>query len=117
MWLRGVAQAMQARLRPGDAAVRLGGDEFLFALLPRGNEDGGVSAEAVAWRLIRVLAEGVETSAGSLPVGASAGIALVPEDAPSFSAALALADEALYAAKRAGKGTVLRASPKPPPGA
>jgi diguanylate cyclase (GGDEF)-like protein len=109
--LRGVADAMRARLRPGDAAVRIGGDEFLFALLPRAGEDAGASAESVAWRLIRVLAEGVETAAGTLPVGASAGVALVPEDAPSLAAAQALADAALYEAKRAGKRTVLRASP------
>ena len=115
--LRGVANAMQARLRPGDAAVRLGGDEFLFALLPRTGEDAAASAEAVAWRLIRVLGEGIETSVGQVPVGASAGVALIPEDATSFSAARALADEALYAAKRAGKRTVLRASPAAAPGA
>jgi diguanylate cyclase (GGDEF)-like protein len=104
--LKGVAGAMQLRLRPGDAAARLGGDEFLCVLLPRAGEDASASAEAAAARLIQALAAGVETSAGTLPVGCSAGYAVVPDDAPDLNSAIKRADAGLYAAKRAGRGTI-----------
>ena len=108
--LRGVASAMSQRIRPGDAAIRLGGDEFLLGLLSRAGEDTAAVAEAVAWRVIHALDAGVETSAGPLPIGASAGVALVPEDAADLATAIAQADAALYDAKRAGKRTVCRAA-------
>lgn len=101
--LAAVAAALAGAARREDAAVRLGGDEFLL-VLPAGR----AAAERAAERLLAALADGIPTSAGVMPVGTSIGLALVPEDAPDLAAAIAAADAALYAAKRAGRGRLAR---------
>lgn len=101
--LQQVARRMERAIRPGDLLVRLGGDEFA-AWCP------GVSAEAeaeeIAERLIAASTRTTEIDGAEHTISCSVGIALT-DDAPDRSelgALLRRADEALYAAKRTGRG-------------
>ena len=91
-------------LLPRDAvAGRFGGDEFVAAL-PRSDVE---ATAAVGQRIVegvgshRFDKEGVE-----LRLGISVGVAAFPAHAESSRALFHRADEAMYAAKRAGKGRV-----------
>ena len=99
--LVGVAHAMGTHLRQEDQLGRLGGEEFLV-LLPDTDAD---AAMAVAERM----REEVAHAAMPVPVTVSIGIATW-EDAETPEAFLARADEALYAAKDAGRDRVLAAT-------
>jgi len=84
----------------GAGAARLGGDEFVV-MLPGAGAD---VAEALGARIRGVLAEGL-TEAG-FPLRISAGISTYPFDGAGPTALLRAADQALYAAKEAGKDRV-----------
>jgi diguanylate cyclase (GGDEF)-like protein len=98
--LRSVADAFRARLREGDMVGRLGGDEFAVVLI----EADFRAAATVARDLCDAIAEiRIETPDGSCSTTASVGIAPVDGTPGLQSAAvLALADAAMYRAKRAG---------------
>jgi diguanylate cyclase (GGDEF)-like protein len=106
--LQGVARALQAALRPGDALGRVGGEEFAL-LLP-----GITATEALA--LVERL-RGAVTQAVPHPGGGgvtlSAGIADIAEVA-ALEQRFGAADEALYAAKAAGRNRALLAAPLAP---
>lgn len=101
--LRALALAMQDLLRKVDVPCRYGGEEFL-AILP-GTALAG--AQIVAERLRSIIEE---MEVDGLHVTISIGVAALPEiavdDANSFIEA---ADQALYAAKRAGRNQVVAA--------
>ena len=108
--LRAISKAIRAQTpkRPGDLAARYGGEE-VGVLLP---ETGVAGAQAVAERIRKAIEELRIPHAGS-PGGAvtiSAGVAaLAPPPGSGPSAATALveaADQALYAAKAAGRNRV-----------
>ncbi|MEA2330438.1 MAG: hypothetical protein QOH58_576 [Thermoleophilaceae bacterium] len=95
-------RAMQERLRTSDILGRLGGDEFAV-LLPRADE---AEAERVAAALLaRLREEGVPTTQGGVrQVSASVGVvALAGAAGASAERALQHADDAMYAAKAAGR--------------
>jgi len=105
-----VAEIITARVRPKDVTARFGGEEFCV-LLP---DTTPATAELVAERIRLAIAK--ETSALPESVTVSIGVASVEGGRTSMELAivLALADEALYAAKQAGRNTVrLRASVVP----
>jgi diguanylate cyclase (GGDEF)-like protein/PAS domain S-box-containing protein len=91
--LRETTAGWQGVLRGTDLLARLGGDEF--ALLLPDCEVG--AAQAILQRL---------QGATHAEVGCSAGLALL-RDGDDAAALLARADEALYAAKAAGRGGVV----------
>jgi diguanylate cyclase (GGDEF)-like protein len=95
--LRSAARVLERELRPGDICGRIGGDEFLLALV-----------DSDAWGAERVV-ERIR-GAASAPVSAdhpgltfSAGIAEFPRDARDQVGLTRLADGALYRAKRSGR--------------
>jgi diguanylate cyclase len=91
-------------LRPQDVVARYGGEEFVILLPDAAPED----AAAILGRLQRELGRRVFCAPNNahLPITFSAGITLLsPEEDPET--AIARADEAMYAAKRAGKNRVL----------
>ncbi len=100
-----VLAAVAAVLREGrreDRAYRIGGDEFAL-LMPETDMKGAFEvAERIRARVDREV-DGVTTSIGIATLGVSS------PDAPSL---LLAADEALYAAKAAGKNVIVRAEPR-----
>ena len=98
--LRRVAQAISGSLRQSDLAFRVGGDEFML-LLPATGADG---AMMVVERIQGFLRGGATLHGQTLAF--SAGIARsAPGIAPDYL--IEQADQAMYLAKRAGKGRVL----------
>jgi diguanylate cyclase (GGDEF)-like protein/PAS domain S-box-containing protein len=95
------ARAMEDRLRSTDFLGRLAGDEFAV-LLPRADE---AEAEHVAGALAeRLREETVPTAHGIRQMSASIGIVLLSGAAgASVDRALQSADDAMYAAKAAGR--------------
>jgi diguanylate cyclase (GGDEF)-like protein len=84
-------------------AGRLGGDEFAV-WVPGGETRGDEAASAVLTAVANAFAG--EDSAPN--VGVSIGAASPTADTDSLSLVLSRADEALYEAKRAGRGRAVR---------
>jgi diguanylate cyclase (GGDEF)-like protein/PAS domain S-box-containing protein len=99
-----LAQALQQAVRQEDAVGRFGGDEFL--VLAGVRDDAG--AAALADHLLQAVRSCAAQCVGASAVSASIGYALAPHDATQPLRLLQLADEAMYAAKRAGKDRVVR---------
>ncbi len=97
--LKNMAAAIERVIRKGDMAARIGGDEFAI-ILPECPEKNG-----------RVIAQNLCRKAGlcTPPLSISIGIVYVARGT-NPAEAFARADQALYAAKAAGKGRVM-ASP------
>jgi diguanylate cyclase (GGDEF)-like protein len=102
--LQAVARGLLAEIRPGDTAVRMGGDEF--AVIAPGLRDAP-AALALGQRIIRRLETPVPYAGQSCRISASIGIAL-SQDHPraGFEALMNAADAALYAVKNQGRGHV-----------
>jgi len=99
--LVGVARILESQLRGGDLIARLGGDEF--AVLLAGAD--AAAATAVSAKLVRAIRERAFAGEGAArwTVTVSAGAAVIGERPRDAAAALAAADEAMYAAKQAGR--------------
>lgn len=99
--LEEVAVRLRAAVRDDDLPARMGGDEF--AVLLRGVADVSALA-ATAERVVRSLGEPYLLGIHTVEIGASVGAAFVATAGSTVDAVLARADEALYVAKRAGRG-------------
>jgi hypothetical protein len=98
--LQEIADVLERSLPAGTEAARLGGDEFVV-MLP---DAGADAAEALGDQIRNALANGL-TDAG-FPLRISGGISTYPFDGAGPTALLRAADQALYAAKSAGKDRV-----------
>jgi diguanylate cyclase (GGDEF)-like protein len=91
-------------VRDGDEVIRLGGDEFLVCLaLPQAD---WLTPQDVAARIIASLSAPIRLEEVEIGIGCSIGMALWPVDDTDFDTVLRYADQALYAAKRNGRGQV-----------
>lgn len=100
--LRAAASCLKAAVRASDHVVRLGGDEFTV-LIERLERDA--DAERVAAQVVKAFAESEIFSRWSaLDVKCSVGVAIYPAHAKDAEQLLQRADQAMYAAKTAGKG-------------
>lgn len=99
--LETVAARLRQTLRHGEFAARLGGDEFAVIV-----EQATLhSIVAMAQHVIREIAKPyVLATGGSISIGTSIGIALAEAHEP-VDDLIRRADEAMYSAKNAGKGT------------
>lgn len=89
--LRSVGTELRHRLRVGDAAARIGGDEFALVLT---NVGVGLVRE-----LLERIEEAVESAVPEAGVTLSSGYALAPEDGFGPDALFRIADHRLYEAK------------------
>jgi diguanylate cyclase (GGDEF)-like protein len=98
--LRRVAAALRGLIRSGDAAVRLGGEEFLLLL----RDSDAVGAERIAMEFRDQLAV-LSLPRSCLPratLTVSMGIAILPRNGIVLAELVRAADVAMYEAKRAG---------------
>jgi diguanylate cyclase (GGDEF)-like protein len=101
-----IAHRLEEVVRKGDTIARLGGDEFAIVA----QADRAAYADAamqLANRLLAAIRKPVFIPDSQLyvEVGASIGIAALPDDGGDPEALLRAADIAMYRAKREGKGT------------
>lgn len=95
-----VASRLSASVRSSDVVARLGGDEF--AVLLMGSD--GAAAHLVAKHIIEEVSKPYHIGKLAISVSASIGISVFPDTATTSQALVQLADEAMYRAKRNGKG-------------
>lgn len=101
--LAGIASTINRNVRTIDLFGRYGGEEFVL-LLPEADRS---SALEVAER-IRALVQDLRfpTARGALQVTISLGVAHLSAEMPSLAALIDRADQAMYAAKQAGRNRV-----------
>jgi diguanylate cyclase (GGDEF)-like protein len=97
--LAALAERLRAAKREGDLLARLGGDEFALAVP---NARDRADLVALGERLLAALVDPMQPKLADVPLGASIGIAIAPDDADDVPGLIASADAAMYAAKRAG---------------
>jgi diguanylate cyclase (GGDEF)-like protein/PAS domain S-box-containing protein len=102
--LAALGTRLRAGLRSADTVSRLGGDEF--AILLAGQHDAA-EAVTVAEKLLRSLQRPFSLAGAQQRIGASIGVALFPDHEGPRQDLLARADQAMYAAKRAGGNRVV----------
>ena len=103
--LQSVGRVIRARVRTGDFAARMGGEEFVVAL----PETSSVDAMAMAEHLRRAIAENPIRINGQRDVAnvtISIGVASWPEHGEEITRLLERADNRLYEAKLAGRDQV-----------
>ncbi|NYZ11795.1 GGDEF domain-containing protein [Azospirillum sp. RWY-5-1] len=105
--LRQVAARIASCLRSEDVVARLGGDEFVVVISGELDKEPP-DAEEIAGRLIASVNEPVLVAGQAVRVGCSIGIAVWPAHGATLFDTVARADEALYAAKRAGRNMAVR---------
>lgn len=108
--LKTVATRLRHNLAANDFAARLGGDEFVAIAR---NVADATAAKTVAQRLIDAISEPMTLLDQECQLGASIGIALIPQHGNTASEVLIAADNAMYAAKRAGKRRAVIANETP----
>ncbi|MFC5302039.1 PAS-domain containing protein [Azospira restricta] len=96
-----VARRLQEAVRETDTVARLGGDEFVLLLR---DIDSAAAPVRIADDIIARLAQPFVLESLTTQIGTSIGIALHPAHGDNREALLKAADEAMYAAKAAGRG-------------
>ena len=97
-----VASRLQRAIGSDGLAARVGGDEFVLAML---HETGTDAPARTAIQIIRALSAPYEAGGRKLDLGATVGIARAPVDGTMSDDLLRAADVAMYDGKRRGKGT------------
>ena len=105
-----IGTSLSDRCRPYDSACRFGGDEFGVIL---GHTEGANARQAAERIMSGVIEVEVQAAEAVVVVKSSAGLASSAEMPDSFEPAdlLKVADEALYRAKREGRGRLVVADP------
>ncbi len=108
MVLRHIADACRQAVRETDVAARIGGEEFAF-LFPDGTAD---LAREIGTRLLAGVRElELRLQGARLKLSVSVGLTIMQGSQAELTQALRLADQALYAAKAAGKDRLEMAAP------
>ena len=99
-----VGQVLKATVREVDIVARFGGDEFTIVLPETGPEGACIIAERIRERIAAT--PYLESQGLHVRITASLGIASFPAQGQSGDDLIALADQAMYRAKAAGKNGV-----------
>ena len=100
--LRAVSKRLTELVRETDFVARIGGDEFAI-VAP--NVTSAAGANEIGAKLIAAFEESFDEHGNSLRVFASVGLAIFPVDGRQPMMLMNCADQALYQAKAAGRGT------------
>jgi diguanylate cyclase (GGDEF)-like protein len=100
--LKTIAEIMRDSTRKNDCCARYGGEEFVIILPDTAIADALDTAEHIRARVAAKKFNGRKMTL-------SIGVASYPEDADDAEAIIAVADEALYQAKREGRDRTVRA--------
>jgi diguanylate cyclase (GGDEF)-like protein len=95
------AARIQRASRISDTVARLGGDEFGVILSDISDRDGAV---ALARRIAEEIRSPFRFEGRTLPLDASIGVALYPDDGEEITTLIDTADQSMYQVKRARKG-------------
>ena len=97
------AEIIRSAIRGSDIAGRMGGDEFIVYC--QNVTDEAVIAEKTRYINDHIVSSAVEFMGEdmSIPIGASIGCALAPQDGSDFLTLFKKADKALYSVKQNGK--------------
>jgi diguanylate cyclase (GGDEF)-like protein/PAS domain S-box-containing protein len=98
--LKQVAQRISSCVRGTDTVARLGGDEFTVILT---DVNKVLHVEVLVQEMLGALASAFSIRGKDVQISASIGVTLFPQDASSPAELLRNADQAMYAAKNAGK--------------
>ena len=97
-----LTQRLRGQIRPRDLLGRLGGDEFVI-VLPDCDADG---ASRIASHVTEALASSpLRLGSRQVPISASMGISIYPDNASDIDTLMQQADAAMYQAKQAGRST------------
>jgi diguanylate cyclase (GGDEF)-like protein/PAS domain S-box-containing protein len=107
--LRQVAERLGTALDSRAFAARIGGDEFAIILTDLQSQEEVVAS---CQKLLARIGEPYSIGGVEQLIGASIGIALIPEDGDSADELLRLADLAMYEAKSSGRNTFCFFSPQ-----
>ncbi|HEV7389519.1 MAG TPA: diguanylate cyclase [Gemmatimonadaceae bacterium] len=100
--LQRIAEIMRESTRKNDCCARYGGEEFVIVLPDTAAADALDTAEHIRARVAAKKFSGRKMTL-------SIGVATFPDDADDAEAIIAVADEALYQAKREGRDRTVRA--------
>src|SRR5262249_23731317 len=100
--LRMVAERLRGCTRKSDVVARIGGDEFTILVQDLARAD---DASFVAQGVLDALSRSFHMSDREVPMSASVGISVYPEDGSEGETLLRHADLAMYRAKQEGKST------------
>jgi diguanylate cyclase (GGDEF)-like protein/PAS domain S-box-containing protein len=96
-----LSRRLRAQIQPDDMLGRLGGDEFVIVLPNRDADEASV----VASRITQALAVPLQIGTRQVPMSASIGISMYPDNATDIDTLIQQADAAMYKAKQAGRAT------------
>jgi diguanylate cyclase (GGDEF)-like protein len=108
-----VARVLKAALRPTDVLCRYGGEEFCILLPGVDALRAAVVSERIRFRVEAQAGPGIRSIPG-LRVTSSFGLSSMEFGAPNLKSLMDEADQALYAAKQAGRNKVMRYDEMPP---
>jgi len=103
--LRYFSQLINETVRPSDIPARYGGEEFLIILPETEKKEASALAERLRLR-ISLYPFRLDSRKEDIPFTISVGVTSYPEFGQSTEDLIALADEALYTAKKNGKNQV-----------
>lgn len=106
-----VAGRLRATVRDCDTVARLGGDEFVLLL---GEVHDAGACDIVAANLLSAIVEPVHFRDVELRCSVSIGAAIFPANGHDSATLFRQADDAMYAAKRAGRAAYRRAPAESP---
>ncbi len=103
-----VASRLRRATGPSDMVGRLGGDEFIILYRDaKGHQDLSQRSD----HMLIALCAAMQIDQAQVPVGASLGYALFPDDGSDIPTLLQIADAALYATKRSNKAKQAASEP------
>ena len=101
--LQSVAALIEKEKRDSDIAIRYGGEEFILLMPHTGSINGLILAERIRKLVSRTV---INHNEHAISITISGGLASYPKDGDVSSDILAVADQALYQSKGAGKNLI-----------